>query len=196
LISLKHTLCSKCASTRCAGRRAIQPSKLLELALGRNFRQRGNFDSFPGVNLSLSWSAVPRCAQSQFCRDSSQCSVEGEPEPQHFLNFLPEPQGQGSLRPTFTDRSGSRRAKARPEDCARRSSTTSSSKRRSQDRRFSRPVQPRITHRPRHGQGLLPGLRPRDFRGLSLQDDAVLGEVRRRGKSMRPGVTVRMSGRP
>ena len=24
--------------------------------------------------------------------------------PQHFLNFLPEPQGQGSLRPTFVDR--------------------------------------------------------------------------------------------
>ena len=39
---------------------------------------------------------------------SYQCSVCDEPLPQHFLNFLPEPQGHGSFLPTFVDRMGSR----------------------------------------------------------------------------------------
>jgi hypothetical protein len=43
--------------------------------------------------------------------EHSQCSVCGDVAPQHFLNFLPEPQGQGSLRPTLADRIGSRRGK-------------------------------------------------------------------------------------
>ena len=34
--------------------------------------------------------------------DRNQCSVgDALLDPQHFLNFLPLPQGQGSFRPTF-----------------------------------------------------------------------------------------------
>lgn len=43
-----------------------------------------------------------------------QCSCGGAADPQHFLNFLPDPHGQGSLRPIFADRFGSRRGKPEP----------------------------------------------------------------------------------
>ena len=35
-----------------------------------------------------------------------QWMVGGVLAPQHFLYFLPDPHGQGSLRPTFDDRNG------------------------------------------------------------------------------------------
>ena len=44
---------------------------------------------------------------------SGQCRVCDEPLPQHFLNFLPDPQGQGSFLPTFVDRTGSERGNGR-----------------------------------------------------------------------------------
>jgi len=36
--------------------------------------------------------------------------VGGLLAPQHFLYFLPDPQGQGSFRPTLDDRNGALRA--------------------------------------------------------------------------------------
>ena len=47
--------------------------------------------------------SLSAAAQRVFLMSSSmenfQCNTAGEP--QHFLNFLPLPQGQASLRPTF-----------------------------------------------------------------------------------------------
>jgi hypothetical protein len=37
---------------------------------------------------------------------NSQWNVGGPLTPQHFLYFLPDPHGNGSLRPIFTDRDG------------------------------------------------------------------------------------------
>src|SRR5258708_33811481 len=42
-----------------------------------------------------------------------QCNVGSAVLPQHFLNFLPEPQGQGPCRPTFVDRRSCSRCRSR-----------------------------------------------------------------------------------
>jgi hypothetical protein len=51
-------------------------------------------------------SAQRNCHSGRTLRCGAQCNVGSAAIPQHFLNFLPEPQGQGSLRPTFVDRRG------------------------------------------------------------------------------------------
>ena len=71
----------------------------------------GGHETLPPVRASkagdpLCWAKkihlTKLAATNRLVTSLCQCNVRGAPSaPQHFLNFLPLPQGQGSLRPIF-----------------------------------------------------------------------------------------------
>src|SRR5262245_39214485 len=101
----RERICSAISISPCRARRS---ATVLPTRHGSKWHEAENSAAHQLRQLSGGGSAVVLAGSEPVlnCVQPLECSVEAEAEPQHFLNFLPEPQGHDSLRPTFTDRSG------------------------------------------------------------------------------------------